>query len=330
MNARMDRRSVLALVGAALAAPHALLAQPAKRVYRIATLDDTVEGARDHTWRIFRSRLRDLVLAEGNDVAYESRYARGVSERLPALAAELVALKPDVIVCTGTPPTLAAMKATSTIPIVFASAGDPVGSGLVASLARPGGNATGTSILSLEIGGKLLELMRDISPGATRLAYLIDASNKASAAAFRQIEKHARVMKVTIRMLDGRKRTELERSFEIIKRERVQGLVIGASGTLLEHRDQIVQYVAQQKLPAVYQRREFVDAGGLVSYSADIELLYSRSADYVQRILQGAKPADLPVEQSSNVRMVLNLKTSRAFGIKIPESVRTRVNEVVE
>lgn len=330
MRPRVSRRTFVILAGGALASPHALLAQPAKRVYRIATLDDAVEGARDHLWRVFRNRLRELVLAEGNDVAYEARYARGASERLPALAAELVALKPDIIVCTGTPPTIAAMKATSSIPIVFASAGDPVGSGLVASLARPGGNATGTSILSVEIGGKLLELLREISPGTTQLAYLIDASNKASAAAFRKLEEHARVMKVTIRMLDGRQRFELERSLETIKRERVRGLIVGASGPLLQHRDQIVQFVAQHRLLAVYQRREYVDAGGLLSYAADIQLLYSRAADYVHRILQGGKPADLPVEQSSIIRTVLNLKTARALGIKIPGSVRLRADEVIE
>jgi putative ABC transport system substrate-binding protein len=176
----------------AQAAPHALLAQPAKRVYRIAILDDAVEGAREETWRNFRNRIRELVLAEGNDVAYEARYARGNTERLPALAAELVALKPDIIVCPGSPPTIAAMKATSSIPIVFVGAADPVGTGLVASLARPESNVTGTSILSAEITGKLLELMHDLFPGATRLAYLIDPSNKASVSVFRRLEQRAR------------------------------------------------------------------------------------------------------------------------------------------
>jgi putative ABC transport system substrate-binding protein len=326
----MKRRSVVAITIAALAAPRTLLAQPARRVYRIATLDDAVESARDHLWRIFRNRLRELVLAEGNDVAYEARYARGASERLPALAAELVALKPDIIVCSATPTTIAAMRATSIIPIVVTAAADPVGTGLVATLARPGGNVTGISIIATEIVGKQLELLREMAPAAIRLAWLTDASNKASVAVFRQLEEHARAMNATIRMLDGRKRIELERSFETIKRERVQGLFVGTTAVLLEHRDQIVQFAARETLPAVYGQREYVDAGGLLSYSADRQLAYARAADYVHRILQGAKPADLPVEQISSIRMVLNLKTARALGITVPVSVRVRADEVIE
>ena len=326
----MDRRTVLALAGAALASPHALLAQPAKRVYRIAILDDAVEGARAANWKLFRNRLRELGLVEGKDVAYDARYARGDTERLPALAAELVALKPDILVCAGTPALSAAIKATSSIPVVFAGVGDPVGSGLVASLARPGGNATGIATTTAEMGGKQLELLRELAPRAKRIALLTDTSNKSSVALFAAIEKYARAVNVTARMLDGRKRIALERSFETIKREGVQGLVVSSAGVLLEHRDQIVQFAAREKLPVAYGRREYVEAGGLLSYSVDLQFAYLRGADYVHRILQGAKPADLPVEQSSNVRIVLNLKTARALGITIPASVRLRADEVIE
>ena len=325
----MKRRSFLLAVPSLLVAV-GVRAQPAKRVYRIAILDDAVENARAHSWQIFRKRLGELGLVEGRDVVYEARYARGASERLPALAAELVALKPDIIVSSGTPTTSAAMKATPSIPIVFANSGDPVGSGLVASLARPGGNVTGISVMSGQMGGKQLELLREMSPAAIRLAYLGDASNKSSLAVFHQMEGHARAMNVTIRMLDGRKRIELERSFETVKRERVQGLIVGAPGLLMEHRDQIVQFAAREKLPVVYGRREYVDAGGLLSYAVDLQFGYLRGADYVHRILLGAKPADLPVEQSSSVRTVLNLKTARALGITIPASVRLRADEVIE
>jgi putative ABC transport system substrate-binding protein len=326
----MKRRTFVALGGTVLAAPRALLAQPAKRVYRIAILDDAVESARAELWRGFRKRLADLGLVEGRDVTYEVRYARGASERLPALAAELVALKPDVIVTSSTPPTSALMKATSSIPIIVTNAGDPVGSGLVASLARPGGNVTGISINTPETGGKHLELLRALSPAGVRFAFLIDSSNKASMETFRQIEGHARAMNVTIRMLDARQRVDLERSFETFKRERLQGFIVATTGVLLEHRDQIVQFAAREKLPAVYPRREYVDAGGLLSYSVDLRFGYLRGADYVHRVLQGAKPANLPVEQSSNLRMVLNLKTARALGIRIPDSVRLRADEVIE
>jgi len=222
------------------------------------------------------------------------------------------------------------MKATLSIPIVFGGAGDPVGEGLVASLAHPGGNVTGTANLATEIGGKQLELLRELAPDATRLAYLTDASNKSTVSVFRLIEGHARAKNMAIQMLDGRRRSELERSFETMKLKRVQALMVGAAGPLLEHRDQIVQFAARAKLPTIYARREYVDAGGLLSYGADLQLLYRRVADQAHRILQGAKPAGVPVERSSNLRMVLNLKTAHTLGIKIPESVRSRVDEVVE
>ena len=236
--------------------PFSWSAQPAKRVYRIAILDDAVETARAERWKQFRNRLRELGQVEGKDFVYEVRYARGANERLPALAAELVALKPDVIITPSTPPTIAAI----------------------------------------------------------RLAYLTDVANTASVAAFRQVEGHARAMNVTIRMLDARQRIELERSFETIKRERLQGFIVGTTGVLIEHRDQIVQFAAKEKLPAVYGVRENVIVGGLLSYSVDFQFAYLRGADYVHRILLGARPADLPVEQSSNMRMALNLKTARALG----------------
>jgi putative ABC transport system substrate-binding protein len=305
-------------------------AQQAKRVYRIAILDDATESTRAEYWKLFRNRLRELGLVDGKDVVYEVRYARGDTERLPALAAELVGLKPDILVTTATPATSALIKATSSIPIVFANSGDPVRMGLVASLARPGGNATGISIMTEQMGGKQVELLREISPAAIRLAYLGDTSNKSSLSVFRQIEADTRAMNLAIRMLDARKRIELERSFEAIKRERVQGLVIGTTAVLLEHRDQIVQFAAREKLPVVYGRREYVDAGGLVSYGVDLQFGFSRGAEYVHRILNGAKPADLPVEHSANPRIVLNLKTARALGITIPASVRLRADEVIE
>ena len=223
----MDRRTVLALTGAALAAPHGLFAQPAKHVFRIATLDDAVENARAQSWQGFRKRLGELGLVEGKDVVYEARYARGDTERLPASAA---------------------MKATSSIPIVFIGTGDPVGSGLVTSQSRPGGNATGTSILATETTAKSLEVLHEMLPGAKRLAFL-GAQNETSVATFRQVEQGARAMNVTIRRLDGRKRSELEKSFETAEREKVQGIVVSTQALLLEHRDQIVRFAAREKIP---------------------------------------------------------------------------------
>lgn len=326
----MDRRTVVALAGAALAAPRALLAQPAKRVYRIATLDDAVESARAEYWKVFRARLQELGLVEGKDVVYEARYAHGASERLPALAAELVALKPDIFATASTPAAIAVKKATASIPIVFMGAGAPVGSGLVASLARPDGNATGTSILTTEMVSKQFELLKEFSRDGRRFAYLTDTSNQATLLAFRRAQEHASTRTLSIQMFDGRERAELERSFATIKREGLHGIVFGTTAVLLPHRDQIIQFAMRERLPVVYGRREYVDAGGLLSYSADLQFGYLRGADYVHRILKGAKPADLPVEQSSKMHMVLNMKTARALGIKIPESVRLRADEVIE
>ena len=330
MKFRIDRREFVFLAGASLAAPQTLLAQSAHRVYRIAILDDDAENARAAYMKHFRNRLRVLGLVEGKQVVYEARYARGALDRLPALAAELIALQPDVIVALGTPTAIAAKKATSSIPIVVPGSGDPVGTGLVASLARPGGNVTGTSILSTVIASKQLELLQEVSGGGTRFAYLSDLSNQAVQLIVRGVQEHARTRKLSILVFDGRERAEFERSLEAIKREGVQGLLFGTSLVLMKHRDRILQFAAQEKLPVVYGRREYVEAGGLISYTADQQWAFQRAADYVHRILNGAKPADLPFEQSSKVLMVLNLKTARALGIKIPESVRVRVDEVIE
>jgi putative ABC transport system substrate-binding protein len=314
----------------ALAAPRILLAQAPKRVYRIATLDDAVESARSSLWALFRNRLREAVLKDGMDVAYESRYASGAAERLAGLAAELVALKPDLIAVVSTPAALAVIKATSQIPVVFIGVGDPVGSGIVASLARPGGNATGTSIRTPEVAGKWFELLREIAPGAKRFAYLADAQNKAAQSTLAQLLEHAGKMGATMQMLDGRRRADLERSFEILKRDRVQGLIVSASALLVEHRDQILRFVSQNRLPTVYGRRDYVEAGGLLSYSAVSSETYVRGADYAHRILRGAKPADLPINQTSTLSLTLNLKTARALGLKIPPSLRLRADAVIE
>ena len=326
----MDRRTVLAATGAVLAAPQLLLAQPAKRVYRIATLDVAAESARPQLWQMFRNRLRELVLKDGNDVAYEARYASAETAQLPALAAELVALKPDVIASAGTPAASAAVKATSSIPIVFLGSGDPVGSGIVASLSRPGGNATGFSTMTTETYLKSLELLHELSPRAKRLGFLADASSKSMNLNYRRIEERAQKLKLPIRMLDARTRAAVDRSFATIRREQIQGLIVAATGVLLEHRDQIVQFAAREKLSVVYGRREYVDAGGLLSFGADLKIAYVRGADFVHRILQGAKPADMPVEQINNFLMVLNLKTARALGIAIPAAIRVRADEVIE
>jgi putative ABC transport system substrate-binding protein len=324
------RRLLVASAALSLVLPGALRAQSASRVYRIAILDEASEKARAREWAAFRERLRELGLIEGKNAIYETRFARGQHERLSALAAELVAAKPDVIVCPNTPTARAAIRATATIPIVFIGPGDPAGTGLVASLSRPGGNATGFSATSPEVFVKSLELLRELSPGLQRVAFMSDVSNPAVIVTYSRLEENARKLKLAIQLLDGGGEVGLERSYAAIRRDRVQGLLVGTAGTVLNYRDQIVQFAAREKLLVVYGRREYVDAGGLLSYGIDRIPLSIRVADLVHRILHGAKPAEIPVEQIATVRMVLNLKTARALGVTVPASVRLRADEVIE
>lgn len=321
--------SILAL-SALLAAPVPGVAQTAGRTLRIAVLDDASESARAERWQAFRARLRELGYTEGKNLVIEARYARGANDRLPALAAELVALKPDVIVTAATPPAKAAVQATRSIPIVFTAVADPVATGLVASFGRPGGNATGLSIITPELGTKWIELLRELVPGAKRVAYLTDTGSEGGMLVFKRMQEQARKLDVAVEVFGGQHPKELERSFEAIARERFPGLIVGATARLSDHRRQIVQFAAQHKLPAIYAQREYADAGGLLSYAPDLRAMYRRAADYVHRIAQGAKPSELPVERPTTIRMVLNLKTSRALGIPIPPSIRHRADELID
>jgi putative ABC transport system substrate-binding protein len=326
----MKRRTFVALGGTVLAAPRALLAQPVKRIYRIALLDDAAEGTRTDTWARFRKRLAERGWVEGQNIVLEARYAGGAAERLPGLAAATVAAKPDLIAVPSTPSTRAAMRATGTIPIVFMGAGDPIGSGLVPSLSRPGGNVTGISVLATETTQKSLELLRELAPGIQRLAYLTDPTNPNSTVVFTKLAETARREKISVQMLDGIGRTALERAFDVIRRERIQGLILGQVGPLLDHREQIIQFALREKLPAIYGRFEWAPAGGLLTYGADRGAAFSRGADLVDRILKGAKAGDLPVEQSTSFRLIVNLKTARALGIKIPVALLTQADEAIE
>lgn len=325
----MQRRAFVALSTAVLAMPGALLAQ-GQRVYRIAILDGASESARPQNWAAFRARLQELGLVEGKTVAYTARYAQGHHERLPALAAELIAVKPDIIICAGTPETRAAIRATPKLPIIFTASGDPVGTGLVETLSRPGGNVTGFSAAAPETAQKNLELLRELTSGLQRIAFLNDALNPSAFVVYAPLEDVARKAKLSIRMLDGSDRTALERSFETIRRDRVQGLIVGNSGTLLDHRDRIVEFAAREKLPAIYGRPEYVHAGGLMSYGIDRKPLFRVAAELAHRILQGAKPAEIPVQQISVMRTIVNLKTAKALGIKVPPAIRMRADEVIE
>jgi putative ABC transport system substrate-binding protein len=275
----------------------------------------------------FRQGLRELGYVEGQNIVIEYRSADGKDERLPGLAAELVRLKVDVIVAASPPATEAAKRATSTIPIVFAVSGDPVAEGLVASLARPGGNITGLATISPALVGKQLEMLKGVVPKASRLAVLQNPSNQGHLRSLRQAEGAARALGVQLQIVEGRTPSEIEAAFAAMSSQRAGGVLVLRDALFRVQRAQIVALAAKSRLPAVYGLREEAEAGGLLAYGANVAQLFRRAATYVDKILKGAKPADLPVEQPTKFELVINLKTAKALGLTIPPSLlqgRTR------
>lgn len=326
----MQRRQLVALSIAALVVPRALLAQAQKRMPRIVILDDGPSTARGDQWMAFRRRLRELGLIEGTSVFVEVRFGDNSAEKYKALVDDAVATKPDILVTPGTTATKAAMRATSTIPIIFTGGGDPLSTGLVKSLARPGGNVTGVSILAPETALKGLELLHELAPSARRVAYLTNARSQSATVSFSRLEPKAKAFGMSIVMLDALGRTTIKEAFARVKSDRVQALLVSAIGAVLNHRDEIVEFAARERLPAVYGRAEYVRAGGLMSYDIDRNASSARGADFVQKVLNGANPAGLPVEQISKFHMAVNMKTARALGMKVPPAIRLRADEVIE
>jgi putative ABC transport system substrate-binding protein len=329
----MDRRdTVLALLVLGVA-PLAAEAQQAAKVARIGYLSTNL-AASPHLRDAFRQGLRDLGYVEGRNVVVEFRDAEGKVDRFPALAAELVALKVDVIVAEGgTLGPRVAMQATRTIPIVFAGAGDPVGSGLVTSLARPGGNVTGLSGIGPELIGKRLELLKQAVPGVDRVAVLrqpVALGERTANDMLKAADVAARALGVQPQFIEARDPADLGRAFSDMSSARAGALtVLPANMFLREHR-RLVDLAAKSRLPAVYTSREFVDAGGLMSYGASQPDLFRRAATYVDKILKGAKPGDLPVEQPTKFELVINLKTAKVLDLTIPRSVLAQADEVIQ
>jgi putative ABC transport system substrate-binding protein len=325
----MDRRRFVALIGSVFAAP-LVLAQRVERPVRIATLDEGTALGRAIQWRIFHGRMRELGYVEGASYAVERRWADGNAARVNALAAELVALGPDVIAAGGTPSALALKRTTSAIPVVFCGVADPVGTGLVKGLARPEGNLTGITNVGADIAGKWLDLIREIVPSARSLALLTDTRNPASMRIAEDLRARALRLGVAVRVLDGSSRDAVARSFSALKKDRVDGLLTTAAGTLYSNKQQIVDAAAEMRLPAIYSPQEFAEAGGLMSYSADPNPQWRRFAEMVHQVLRGARPAEMPVEQASTFRLTVNLRTARAMGISIPGSILVRADRVIE
>ena len=329
----MKRREFIALLsGAAAGWPITADAQQTAKVARIGYLALNLAAA-PYLPEAFRQGLRDLGYVEGRNVVIEYRDAEGKLERLPALAAELVALKVDVIVAPNTPAALAAKQATRTLPIVFIGAGDPVTSGLVTSLARPGGNVTGLSVLSTELVGKWLELLKQVVPGVSRVAALwqpgamderTDKDMQEGAAVA------AQALGVRLQFVEARGPADFDRAFSDMTKARAGALTVRPAPMFISERRRLVDLAAKNRLPAVYAWREFVDAGGLMAYGPNLSDLYRRAATYVDKILKGAKLGDLPVEQPTKFELVINLKTAKALGLTIPPAVLARADEVIE
>jgi putative tryptophan/tyrosine transport system substrate-binding protein len=331
----VDRRAFLGTVARTLlAAPLAAEAQQAAKIARIGYLAPNLATS-PHLREAFRQGLRDLGYVEGRNLVIEYRDAEGKRERLPALAAELVALKVDVIVTEGgnTVVPLAAKQATRTLPIVFASAADPVGSGLVTSLARPGGNVTGLSGLSTELVGKRLELLTQAAPGVGQVAVLWLPGvygERTEKEMLTGAEVAARGLGVRLQFVEARGPADFDRAFSDMTRARAGALTVLPSNMFTREHRRLVDLAAKNRLPAVYSLREFVDAGGLMSYAASLTDSCRRAATYVDRILKGAKPGDLPVEQPTKFELVINLKTARTLGLTIPPSVLSRADQIIE
>jgi len=330
----VDRRAFLGTVaGGLLAAPLAAQGQEAARIARIGFLSLNVVPNR-HLGESFRQGLRDLGYVEGRNVVIEYRDAEGKPERLPDLAAELVALKVDVIVTGGgTPTAMAAKQATSTLPIVFTSAPDPVTDGLVTSLGRPGGNVTGSSNLNPALVGKSLEQLKQAVPRVSQVALLLQPGavpERTEKDMLKGAEVAARALGVRLQLVEARGPADFKRAFSDMTGARAGALTVLPGAMFFSERRRLVDLAAKNRLPVVYPQREFVDAGGLMSYGTNLADLFRRAATYVDKILKGAKPADLPVEQPTKFDLVINLKTAKALGLTLPPSLLQRADQVIE
>ena len=325
----MGRREFVALLGgAAVAWPLAARTQQSGKIHAIGLLSPASRSP--SVVPALFDALAELGWIEGKNVVFERRYAENRLERLPELAAELVRLNVDVIVAIGTPGPLAAKRATSTIPIVMAAAGDPLGSGLVASLARPGGNVTGMSLMAPDLGGKRLELLKELLPRLARVAVLWNATNPYAAIVFKEMQAAGPTLGIEVQSFEVRSPDDFDGAFGIARRQRPDALITVEDPLTFSHRKRIADFAIGQQLPSLHGIREFAAAGGLMSYGASLADLYRHAAGYVDKILRGAKPADLPVQQPSKFEFVVNLKIARTLGLRIPDKLVALADEVIE
>lgn len=326
MNHR--RQFIVALGAGALAAPFGSFAQQPGKVWRIGILRENETSFPDSAYEAFRAGMRDLGYAENRDYVLERRSARNERALLPAVAAELLALKVDLILPTGTPSAEAARATTREIPILIASVGDPVGSGLVESLGRPGGNVTGLTTMTAELYGKRLDLLHQISPGMRRVGFLYNPDNVIDILALREFESACSKLQLT--SIHAVVRDEVGTAFKTLLRDNVQGFVVSQSSTTAALRDNIIEFAAQNRLPVAYPLSSYVEGGGLISYGVNNAEQWRRIAVYADKIFKGAKPGDLPIDKPIKFELAINLKTARALGVKIPDSIRAQATKLID
>lgn len=325
----MDRRRFVAFLGGALAAPFAVAQQPAK-VPRIGYLFSFVRSQGEHLWQACREGMRELGYVERRNVVLEPRWADGHHDRMPALVAEMVRQKVDVIVAAATPANLAAKAGAGAIPVVMVAVADPVRVGLVASLARPGGNVTGLSLLTPELSGKRLSLLAEVTRQIRSAAVLNNPDNSSHAVFLQETLSAAQRLRIQLHTLNARSSSEIDLAFKEAAREGAQALIVFDDPVLWGLRKQVVAQAANARLPVMYGYSEFVDEGGLISYGPHRPDLYRRTVAYVDRILKGAKPADLPVERPTRFELFVNLTAARTLGLAIPQSLLLRADRVIK
>lgn len=330
----IDRRKLLFALGAgALAAPFASLAQQPGKVWRVgflSTRDRPVSFETDAQIGAFLRRMAELGYVVGKNLEFEWRFTGGNGARLPEFATDLVKLNVDVIVVQASPATSAAQKATSTIPIVFIGLGDPVLSGFAKSLARPGGNITGVSLMAAELRPKLIGLMLELAPKTSRLAVLMNPYNRAHITSEEIINAAARARNIKIVRADAQTPAEIDNAFALMRREKADALMVSPDPVFRENENQIIGLAAKQRLPSIAFYREYAEVGGLLSYGPDRDNLNRRAAMYLDKIFKGAHPADLPIEQPTQFELVINRKTAKALGLPIPQSLLISADKVIE
>jgi putative tryptophan/tyrosine transport system substrate-binding protein len=324
----MRRREFVLLAGAAATSPLAARAQRSGRVFRIGILGATSLGPAEVMVNAFRDGMRERGYVEGQNLAIEYR-APGAASNQDGVAADLMGGY-DVILAWTTPSVIAARRATSTVPIVFVGVADPVGLGLVASLARPGANVTGIANFATDLSGKMIEMLRETVPDARRLGAVRNPANPGVTVQLRKLLDAARALGLELQVVDARVPVEFEAAFAQLRQSGVQGVVMLADSSMLEHADAIAALARQARLPTVFQRRENVEAGGLLSYGPNIRDAFRQVAGHVDRVLKGVRPGDIPVEQPTRIELVINLKTAKAIGLEVPWFLQQRADEVIE